>query len=462
MSLSPEQQERLARAVDGRLSAEDHAALQGEIVRDPALRAAYVDQVWLDASLRADRETLRALGEDSAAVAAPARWPLWLGFGALAAAAAFAVMVGVREIRTDARARPIATLVQTQNAKWSGSTLPTLEQSQLGRGTLALAEGIVTLKFTSGATVTLEAPTKLELVSAMSCRLLEGSLTAEVPPSAHGFTVDTPDLRVVDVGTRFGVTAGSAGNSHVFVFEGEVVLNRPAGEEIRRLTEGESFHISSGATPTVLEPSRFQAPAPIDGWTSIPTTFGRGQDSYARRTDGAASIAGAQPLLMVKHSDLESSRRNERRAVIQFDLSDLRPATIEEAQLVLDPEPSGMGFSAMVPDSRFAVYGVLEGTPGETWQESTLTWDNLPACDDAGVIDGRARRIAEFWIPRGGSGEPFTIRSDALAPFLREDRDGVVTFLIVRETGETHATGLVHAFASKEHPTGRPPTLRVR
>ncbi len=462
MSLSRDQEERLARAVDGRLSAEDHAALRAEILRDPALRTAYVDLVWLDASLRADRETLRGLGDAPVASPAPARWPLWLGFGALAAAAAFAVLVGVREVRTDARARPIATLVQTQNAKWSGSTLPTLEQSQLGRGTLALAEGIVTLKFTSGATVTIEAPTKLELVSSMSCRLLEGSLTAEVPPSAHGFTVDTADLRVVDVGTRFGVTAGSAGNSHVFVFEGEVVLNRPAGEEIRRLTEGESFHIASGATPTLLEPSRFLAPTPIDGWTSIPTTFGRGQDSYARRPGWTPSVAGAQPLLMVKHSDLESSRRNERRAVIQFDLSDLRPAAIEEAQLVLDPEPSGMGFSAMVPDSRFAVYGVLEGNPGDAWQESTLTWDNVPACDDAGIIEGRARRIAEFWIPRGGSGEPFTIRSDALAPFIREDRDGLVTFLIVRETGETHSSGLVHAFASKEHPTGRPPTLRVR
>jgi hypothetical protein len=45
---------------------------------------------------------------------------------------------------------------------------------------------------------------------------------------------------------------------------------------------------------------------------------------------------------------------------------------------------------------------------------------------------------------------------------VRDDRDGMVTFLIVRETSETHASGLVHAFASKEHPTGRPPTLRTR
>ena len=34
-------------------------------------------------------------------------------------------------------------------------------------------------------------------------------------------------------------------------------------------------------------------------------------------------------------------------------------------------------------------------------------------------------------------------------------------YALVRETGETDSTGLVHDFASKEHPTARPPTLRL-
>ena len=54
----------------------------------------------------------------------------------------------------------------------------------------------------SGASVTIEAPTKVELVGPLLMRLIEGSLTAEVPPGAHGFTVETADLRVVDLGTR--------------------------------------------------------------------------------------------------------------------------------------------------------------------------------------------------------------------------------------------------------------------
>ncbi len=49
----------------------------------------------------------------------------------------------------------------------------------------------------------------------------------------------------------------------------------------------------------------------------------------------------------------------------------------------------------------------------------------------------------------------------ALAAFVRASRSRLVRFLLVRETGETDSTGLVHDFASKEHPTARPPTLRL-
>jgi hypothetical protein len=462
MNLSREDTERIERALEGLLPPAELDALKADVVRDPVLRAAYVDRVWLHASLHADRESLLTLADAKTNSDAPRiRWPMFVGFGALAAAACVAIAARVTTVRADARSRPVATIVQAQNAKWSGSSLPTLEHSKLGPGMLALAEGIVTLRFQSGATVTLEAPTKLEIVSAMNCRLLEGSLTADVPESAHGFAVDTADLRVVDLGTRFGVTAGSAGNSHVFVFEGEVTLNHPDGTEIRRLTEGKAFHVASGSTAAIVEPSRFQAPPQIDGWISTPTSFGRGRDAYARRT-GNPQRAGAQPLLMVKHTDLEASWKNERRAVVTFDVSEIQPAKVEEAQLVLDPEPSGMGFTAMVPDSRFAVYGVIEYAGVDDWNEATVSWETLPASNDTGLVDGRVRKLAEFWIPRGSSGDPLTIRSDALAAFIREDRDGLVTFLIVRETGETHASGLVHAFASKEHPSARPPTLRTR
>jgi FecR protein len=348
--------------------------------------------------------------------------------------------------------------VQADNTKWAGSTLPTLTASRLGPGTLALVEGIATVRFASGAVVTLEAPTKLELLSAMRCRLIEGSITAEVPAAAHGFAVETPDLHVVDLGTRFGVTAGSAGNSHVVVFDGAVEVADPRRAGVLKLTAGKHYHVGGVTGGAAFEPNRAQPPQVIDGWTSIPTSFGRGRDAYVRR--GYPEPAGGHPLLMVKHTDLERGRPNERRAILTFDLEDVDAARISEAQLVLDPEPSGFGFVTMVPDSRFAVYGVKAGV-ADGWVESELTWEHLPGCNDDGVIAAQTERLAEFWLPRGGSGEPLTIRGDALAAFVRASRGGLVTFLLVRETGESDSTGLVHAFASKEHPSARPPTLRV-
>lgn len=444
-------EDRIERALEGLLSEEEWQALQAEVVRDPELRAAYVDRVWLHSNLRAERESLIELLDEPAPIR---RWPV-----AAWAAAAAACMTLVTSVLIFSGKPAVATLVQADNCKWAGSDLPTAVDSKLSAGTLALVEGIATLKFKSGATVTIEAPTKIEIRDAMHCRLVEGSVVADVPESAHGFTIDTQDMKVKDLGTRFGLTAGSAGNSQVHVFEGEVEIGLP-GATPKRITEGKGMNVTSGNTTAGQEPTRGQQTQESGGWTAIPTSFGRGRDGYARRGDNGAPM-GTHPLVMVKHTEIEAGRKNERRGVITFDVAQAATRNVAEAQIVLDPEPSGYGFSALVPDSRFAVLGIADESL-DAWDEAEMRWDSTPACDDRGPLAEKTKRLAEFWIPRGGSGGPLTVRSDALAEFIRQDTNGLVTFLIVRETGESDPSGLVHAFASKEHPTARPPTLRVK
>src|SRR5690606_22739675 len=134
--------------------------------------------------------------------ARPARWPT-LAWVAAAAVLTFALNWGYfQATRSD---RSVAILIQADNCKWAGSDLPTKQQSKLQAGTLELVEGIATLQFKSGATVTLEAPTTLEILNAMQCRLIEGAIVADVPEPAHGFTIYTPDMKVIDLGTRFGL-----------------------------------------------------------------------------------------------------------------------------------------------------------------------------------------------------------------------------------------------------------------
>ncbi len=455
---SPSDQDRIARALDGRLDAAELDALRADIVRDPALRAAYTERAWLDSLLRAEREHLPQVLASAATPATRSAAP-WIGVAwAATAAAVLALILTLSGNRTPAPAPAIAVLTQAADTRWASSTLPTAEGSALGRGTLALVEGIATLRFASGATLNLEAPTTLELIDALHTRLIEGSVTADVPPSAHGFTVETSDLRVVDLGTRFGVTAGSTGNSHVFVFDGEVRLDSPTGVKLRELTAGKSFHIGSGAVvPGTAEPMREPTPARIDGWTSISTAYGRGRDGFVRR---GTETPLPNALLMVKHSDLPRSHTNERRAFLTFDLSALDRTQLHEAELILDPEPSGFGFSTLVLDARFALYGVVDEAR-DTWSEAQLTWSNAPVTGDS-LDTAPLVRLAQFDLPRGASGEPLTIRSPALRDFLLADTNGLATFILVRETGEIDPSGLVHAFAAKEHPTARPPTLRVR
>jgi hypothetical protein len=166
------------------------------VIRDADLRAAYVDQLWLHSTLRSERESLIELLHDTPAseTRIVRRWPMAVWAAAAAACvtlAASAMIFG----KSTVFHRPVATLVQAENCKWAGSDLPTAVNSRLGAGTLALVEGIATLEFKNGAKVTIEAPAKLQIFNAMHCRLIEGSLTAEVPEPAHGFTVDTQDLK---------------------------------------------------------------------------------------------------------------------------------------------------------------------------------------------------------------------------------------------------------------------------
>ena len=460
--MNPRKQDLLDRAVEGLLSPEEWTEFQSAVVADAPLRAAYAQQVWLHQTLRTALPEMVALSQ--APPAPPSlgadflRRKLWRSalLAACVALSLGAYFVG----RRSGRGAHVAVVVQAQNCKWGGSELPTAEQSRLSAGTLCLVEGMATIAFESGARVTLEAPSRLEILDAMHCRLLEGAVTAEVPKPARGFTISTADLRVIDVGTRFGLTASAVGHSQVHVFEGAVdVAGLPEGG-IRRLVQGNGLHVHTGNTLAGQEPVQTVQVQGQDGWLAIPTSFGRGKDGYTRRGDLQGPL-GREPLLIVKHSDLPASRRNERRAIVSFDLSQLQPAEVMEAELVLEPVLSGFGFSALVPDSRFALYALLDESL-DHWNEQHLLWADTPGCSDAGPTSEQTRRIGEFWIPRGGRSGLISVGGAALAEFLRTDSNGLVSFLLVRETSESDPSGLAHGFASKEHPAALPPTLRLK
>src|SRR5205085_6062766 len=137
----------------------------------------------------------------------PRRWRRALvgAVAALAAALLAAVALWPRPPAVAPRPGPapeptddtVAVLLQAPGAVWEGAD-PPRAGAPLAAGWLRLKSGAAHIEFYSGATVILQGPAELKLISRMSAYCARGKLRATVPPQAQGFTVGAPhDLDVV-------------------------------------------------------------------------------------------------------------------------------------------------------------------------------------------------------------------------------------------------------------------------
>ncbi len=101
-------------------------------------------------------------------------------------------------------------------------------QSRVPDGqSLVLTEGELELSYDSGVRLRLIGPAEFR-VHPEGGELARGGIVAFVPESGHGFTIETPNGKVVDLGTEFGVVVDDFGVSEVSVFSGKVEAY-PAG-----------------------------------------------------------------------------------------------------------------------------------------------------------------------------------------------------------------------------------------
>lgn len=158
----------------------------------------------------------------------------WRSLWKIAAAAAAILMTGAAmwyaaEIST-ACAR-FGTEIKTQ----TGAVLPAIRVvSQRGvkgldmpetlPGTLRLESGEVAVRLQTGVELTLVGPASMTVQSGICVGLDQGSLLANVPHWATGFTVLTRELEVCDLGTVFSV-AREKDITDVFVFKGRVQVS---------------------------------------------------------------------------------------------------------------------------------------------------------------------------------------------------------------------------------------------
>jgi hypothetical protein len=166
----------------------------------------------------------------------------------------------------------VAVLLQAPGADWGDTDPPPRVGAPLPPSRLHLKSGLAQLEFYSGATVILEGPAEIQLLSTNDAHCTRGKLRVTVPRQARGFTITTPKFDLVDRGTEFGLSVNPE-RTEVHVFKGVVELYNPGGERSNKPEK----ELTTGRGLRLEEPGAAQAIA------SDSAAFRTAQDLAARR-----------------------------------------------------------------------------------------------------------------------------------------------------------------------------------
>ena len=162
---------------------------------------------------------------------------------------------------------------------------------------LSLTGGEVELTYDTGVRLRLFGPARFELKQDGGV-LEHGGLVASVPEAGHGFTIETPNGKVIDLGTQFGVVVDDFGFSEVSVFEGKVEAYPTTldsqGQKKFALNKGDALqwtersiaqvaadpHRFASSTPANLYPTRFASNSPLAELVSSSSLFS--EDDWQR------------------------------------------------------------------------------------------------------------------------------------------------------------------------------------
>jgi hypothetical protein len=249
--------------------------LEARLQADVEVRRAFVRYVRLHTDLslelrarQASGRVLDLIGKDLADTAPSPQpksssrraRPLHRLASLLAAAAVLVLAVWAGWRLLGPRSAPdeaVAWLVNAQNCTWTDGEPP--GELRPGR-VLRIDRGLAELRFRCGTRMVIEGPAHIDLVSDRSIRLRNGKLTARVPTEAIGFEVLSPQGKVIDLGTEFGVSVNPNGVTDVYVFAGQVEAypSDDSRDGKVSLTERQAARIAAGqVTATDSDPSRF-------------------------------------------------------------------------------------------------------------------------------------------------------------------------------------------------------------
>ena len=177
-------------------------------------------------------------------------------------------------------------------------------------------------------------------------------------------------------------------------------------------------------------------------------------------SSGPPDLGHTQPGMLLVKNVMQPNSLYQRKSYVTFDLAPLAGETVLKARLDLMLIPTA--FSSRFPDATFAVYGITDDDM-DYWDEQTIDWANAPANGPggAGVDPAKTVLLGKFVVEHGIQQGTFGVEGDALKDFLRRDRNGLATVILVRETAKAEAKSIIHGFAGRRHLTAVPPTLKL-
>jgi hypothetical protein len=152
----------------------------------------------------------------------------------------------------------VATLTDSMNAQWADPALTPQNNSRLFTNQpFVLAKGIVAIKTDQGVMLTIEGPSEFEMMSGTDLQLNFGRVYARVTPEGTGFVINTPNTKVIDMGTEFGVKVDLNQSSEMHVLKGKVQLfsgNKNEAKSSLMVTENRAVRYDADNAKTIEIP----------------------------------------------------------------------------------------------------------------------------------------------------------------------------------------------------------------
>jgi hypothetical protein len=239
--------------VDSFIHSQLHHWMNVRPMRDEILADAFTDSDTRGCSLGpfAEDEAREHAAHESRVAGGQSRRS-WIGpFAALATMLLIAASVFTAAYLVATRPAIVAQLTEANACQWDAASPALPVGSLLHAGQqLKLATGHALLTFASGAQIMIVGPTTVELASASKVDLRQGRVGAQVPTQAIGFTVATPAVDFVDLGTEFSLTLDETNACELQVFDGLVEFrlfdrDHRVVEERLRISEGSAVRFDA-------------------------------------------------------------------------------------------------------------------------------------------------------------------------------------------------------------------------